>query len=158
MFAVSQLGGLVLLAIVLYEVQSAIRAVIFAIDWPADVRIARTSQGITRSTGAPLTRRQRVAIALYRLAYDSLFLHEIHSLRVMTPAAFRTVPSIAFGAVVMVSALGFAGLTLGVSANLGICAASVMFVSSQARSFAKFHAMRSAQSKELKVLFESLKA
>jgi hypothetical protein len=157
MFVVSVIGGLVLLALVLYEVQNAVKAVIFALEWPSELRVTRTDAGYLSSKEGPLSKKTRAVMALYRLAYDSLLLHEVHSFRMKQPPLFKTIPSFAFGGIVMTGAY-LVGLPVGLAVNFGLCATAVLFSSGQAKSFSKFYARRAQDNEQLMALYKGMQS
>lgn len=152
---VSILGGIIMLAFVLHEVQCVVQACIYALDWPSEVSVKLTPTGLVAAKGKPLTLRARLNMAGYRAAEASLFCHEVHSYRMRQPVVFRAIPSMAFGAFVFLVGY-FVGQSVDLAAPLSVCAAAMAFASSQTRSLVRFHANRVDTDAKLHALFKSL--
>jgi hypothetical protein len=153
MLIIPFLSSVLVLALVMYESQNVLKAIYFAVDWPANTRVSNAGGKLTSHT-APLTLRSRVVMGLYRLAYCSLVLHEVHCWRVGQPAVFKTSPSIGFGALIAIGMM-LTGVAPESALALAMCAASVLFCSSQARALVAFYALRAETDKQLKAMFTS---
>jgi hypothetical protein len=147
------LGGLIVLGFVLHEVQGAVQALIFAWDWPSEIAIRRTANGLVAVRDKPLDWRARLTMAGYRMAQGSLFCHEVHSYRMRRAPMFRTIPSMAFGALVFLVSYAM-GQSIELSSSLAVCTAAAAFLSSQTRSFMQFHQSRSTEDAQLHALLK----
>ena len=155
MLSMNSSSGLLLLALVLYEVQNVVKAIFFAIDWPDDVLIESSKDGLWRkAVKAPLSVRSRIRMAWYRTAYCSAFLHGLHSRRMKQAPAFKVGPSVMFGAIVGSMGALLGGMSGSDAGSLAVISSAVIFVSSQTRSVLEFHALRTVSDELLEELIK----
>ena len=148
-------GALVLLAVVLYEVQNFVKAVIFALEWPSQLRVVSDGEKMVSVIGQPLDVRTRMTMALYRAMSASLVLHELHAYRMHVPVSFRSTPTVIFTAAVFLGGM-IGELGLEAAYSLAFCAGAVLFASSQGRSVFGFYVKRSSQDRQIEELAQRL--